>query len=521
MRRITLSLILTAGLALWPGFSSGPTLTPDRYYGAADNGLLLRVEDDEGQALYLQVSVVDDRGRSRQLLRPLRLKPAVGNDRVYEEAGPARGTSVKVRVLFDKDGTALQWLQPAELNLADGVSIQIAGRHALLSESNRKAAAERHFALADKGLNDLYNRLRREMTPGNFAELRTNQLQWLKYRDRFIADGDDSEINGPGSIPFRQAQTARTLERTAFLGALGRPSAAAVGLGGRYSDGIDWEIRLVEDPQIEERVFFTLQYSLSQRRGPEWPLPVVVSGCGSWKAAGRSWTLTGQTVTGGSAETENEIRLTPAADRRSLEISGSTLRPFSVRLRRVADLSPAEEPMRAVLMRLPAAIFDETTEGLSEPDKKQLLLTGASGPFQLEEPATDFVRVRYRDGQVDLRRFPEADGGAVIAVATANLRARSFGLWRISAADQMSQSWPLNQALPPLGASDFYQEPDDAAAASRGMLEFSLRSNLAEIHADWARLKDGPEPDIDIDLVWNGVGFDIVRSARPAQRHHS
>ncbi len=266
--------------------------------------------------------------------------------------------------------------------------------------------------------------------------------------------------------------------------------------------------------EIEEHLFYALQYSLSQRRGPEWPLPVLVSGCGSRKSDGHSWTLTGKAVAEGSANAEKELLLTPAADRRSLEISGSTPKSFSVRLYRVADVGPADEPMRAVLARLPAAIFDDTTEGLSEPDKRTLLLTGASDFFQLEEPATDFVRVRYRDGQVDLRRFSRADGGAVIAVATANLRARSFGLWRISAADKTPQSWPLEQALPPLGASDFYQDPDDAAAASRGLLEFSLRPNLAEIHADWTRLKDGPEPDIDIDLVWNGVGFDVIRSGR-------
>lgn len=521
IRRVIISLILAAGLALQPSLSSGPTPTPDRYYGAADNGPLIRIEEDEGRALYLQVSFLDDHGRSRQLLRPLRLEPAAGDDKAYEEAGPARGSGVKVRVRFEKDDTALLWLQPPQLKAVDGASVAIAGRHLRLNEASRRAGAERHFALADKGLNGVYQRLRREMTPGDFAELRTNQLQWLKYRDRFIADGDDSEINGPGSIHFRQAQTARTLERTDFLLALERTPKDNPLLAGRYSDGIDWELRLGEDPRIEEHLFFTLQYSLSQRRGPEWPLPAVVSGRGSRNEDGRSWALSGKAVNEISSDAVEALSLTPAADRQSLKISGSTPQPFSVRLRRVSDLSPAEEPMRAVLMRLPADVFDETTEGLSEAGKKELALSGASGPFRLEEPATDFLRILYREGQVELRRFQRTDGGAVIAVATANLRARGFGLWRISAADKTPQSWPLDQALPPLGASDFHQDPADAAAASRGLPEFSLRPNLAEIHADWTKLKDGPDPDIDIDLVWNGVGFDIVRSARPAQRHPS
>jgi len=514
MRRITLLLILTAGLALRPSLSSNPTPTPDRYYGAADNGPLIRIEEDEGRALYLQVSLVDDHGRSRQLLRPLRLEPAAGDDKAYEEAGPVRGTAVKVRVLFEKDDTALLWRQPSQLKAVDGASVEIAGRHLRLNEASRRAAAERHFALADKDLNNVYLRLRRAMPSEDFAELRLNQRKWLKYRDRFIADGDDSEINGPGSIPFRQAQTARTLERTDFLLALERTPKDDPPLAGRYSDGIDWELRLGEIPQVGDHLLFVLQYSLSQRRGLEWPLPVIVSGCGSRNEDGRSWALDGKEVNEISSDIEEALSLTPAADLRSLMMSGSNLPSFGIRLRRVADVGPADEPMRAVLMRLPAAVFDETTEGLSEAGKTELALTGASGPFRLEEPATDFLRILYRDGQVDFCRFQGADGGAVIAVATANLRARGFGLWRISAADKTPQSWPLDQALPPMGASDFYQDPDDAAAASRGLPEFSLRPKLAEIHAAWTRLKDGPEVDFDIDLVWDGAGFEIVRTRR-------
>ncbi|MBN1938249.1 MAG: DUF1311 domain-containing protein [Candidatus Aminicenantes bacterium] len=521
MRRLIVSLILAAGLGSLLGLPSGQGLAPDRYYGAADNGLLIRIEEDEGRALYLQATLVDDHGRSRQLLRPLRLEPAAGDGRAYEEAGPARKSTAKVRVLFEKDDSALQWLQPAQLKTADGASVKIAGRHSLLSEASRRAAAERHFTLADKGLNEVYRRLRANMTPGDFAELRLNQLSWLKYRDHFIADGDDWDINGPGSIPFRQAQTARTLERTDFLLALERPPKGDPLLGGRYSDGIDWELRLDEIPQDGDRLFFLLQYSPSFRRGPEWPLPAAVSGIGSPGEDGRSWNLAGKPVMKNAEESESGLILAPSADRRSLTVSGTKPAPFNVKLYRTAEPAPAETPMRSLLLRLPAEIFDETTEGLDEAGKAGLARTGASGLFRLEEPAADFLRVWYPEGRVEIRRFPGSDGGAAIAVATANLRARAFGLWRIPAADEAPQPWPLERALPTLGASDFYEDPSDASAASRGLVEYRLFSGLAEVQAVWTGLNEGPEPDIDIDLAWNGVGFDILRSARPVQRHRS
>ncbi len=515
IRRIAGVLVLAAGLVPSPSPASDSGLVPDRFYGAAENGLTLRIEEAEDRGVYLQVNHVDARGRSRQLLRPHRLEPSAGDDRILEAAGPGRdGAAQTIRISFDRDKASLRWLQPEQLKFADGTPATVAGRHPLVSEAARRTAAERHFALADKELNETYRRLGKEMPAGNFSELQINQRQWLKFRDHFIADGDDREINGPGSIPFLKVRTARTLDRTEFLQTFANSASGAGSLGGRYSDGIDWVIRLDENPRIEGCLIFSLQYSLSIRRGSEWPLPVVVSGRGLRNGDGRSWNLIGKPVTENEAELENELILTPAADRRSLTVSGSKPAPFTVKLHRVAEPAPAESPMRVILLRLPAAIFDETTEGLSDEAKAGLAWTGTSGSFRLEEPAADFLRVLYPEGQVELRRFPRADGGAVIAVATANLRARSFVFWTISAAEEAPRPQPLEQALPPLQGSDFYRETKDAAVASRGLVEFRLFPNLAEIQAIWTRLHDGPEPDIEIALVWNGFGFEIERNPR-------
>lgn len=514
IRRIAEFLVLAAGLGLSPAALPGPEPALDRYYGAADRGFLLRIEDDEGRAVYLSVDEVDARGRSRSLLRPLRLEPAAGNDRILEAAGPDRGRPGTIRISFDRETAALIWLQPAQWKFADGTSAEIAGRYPLLSEADRRTAAERRFALADRELNEIYRRLREGMPAGAFAELRLNQTLWLKFRDHFIADGDDMSENGPGSIPFRQVQTARTLERTAFLQALEKPPAGDGGLGGRYSDGIDWLLILDEDSRAGDHLFFSLRYSPSQRRGPEWPLPVSVSGCGRRNEDGRSWSLAGKPVMENAAEPEGRLILRPSNDRRILTVTGAEPAPFNVTLYRTAEPAPAETPMRSILLRLPAAIFDETTEGLDEGGKAGLARTGTSGPFRLEEPAADFLRVRYPEGQVEIRRFPGADGGAAVAVATANLRARGFRLWQFSADGGAPRPWPLEQALPPLEGSDFYRKPKDAAAASRGLTEFRLFPNLAEILASWMPLADGPEADIDISLVWNGFGFDAIRTSR-------
>lgn len=492
---------------------SNPLSAAESYFGEVDAGILLRVEDDASGIIYLQVSSVDRQGHSQTLLPPLYMKPIAENGHTYEAVGFVHGESVPIRLSVAGDGATLKWLQPAQIKLANGSPVQIAGNHRQLSEGDRQAAAERHFKLADQRLNDAYRQLRSRLSTEDFTELQGNQRRWLKFRDHFIADDDDTAVNGPGSVPYMQVQTMRTLERTAFLQAVQMPLSSGH-ICGRYSDGIDWELRLCEVPLSGHHLFFFLKYRNHDLQRRDWPEPTWVAGCATPTGNGHSWTITSK---GNNIDTEKAaegaLLLLLSDDRKSVMVSRAVHPPFNTRLYRIAELTPAEEPMRTILLRMPASIFDNTTEGLSENDRAQLLLTGAAGPFQLQEPGMDFVQVLYSEGEVALRRFPRADGGAVIAVATTNGRARSFELWLRSTEKEIPVLWPPKLALPQLGMTDFFSEAQSMPTTAQGLLDFSLREDLAEIRVTWVGPSDGPQPDYAVDLIWDGYGFGAVRSA--------
>ncbi|MBU1568177.1 MAG: DUF1311 domain-containing protein [Proteobacteria bacterium] len=493
---------------------SSPSIAKESYYGEVEGGVEIRIEDDAAGVIYLQVLSVDRQGHSQSLLQPLRMEAIAERGHAYEAVGFSHGVSVPVRLSLEGDGATLKWMQPAQLKLANGTSVQIAGNHRLLSVADRRAAAERYFELADQGLNEAYRELRSRLTIEDFTELRNNQRRWLKYRDHYIADDDDTAVNGPGSIPFMQVKTMRTLQRTAFLQAFKKPLSGG-NISGRYSDGIDWELRLNEMSLSGRHLFFILNYRVHEPQGPEWPEPILISGCASPTGNGQSWTITGK---GNNIDPERDadsaLLLEPADDGESVVISRSAQSPSNTRLYRIAELTPAEEPMRKILLRMPARVFDNTTEGLSEEDKTQLLLRGASGLFQLLELGINFVQVRYPGGEVDLRRFPGADGGAVIAVATANGRARSFEMWLLSAATDNPVPWSQKLALPQLRGADFFSQSKVTANIAEGLWDFSLRKDLAEIHVAWIGPADRLEADFAVDLIWDGYGFGVGRSAR-------
>ncbi len=513
-------MVLRSGwsLVLWivvlaPTMFSLPLLAADRYYGVAEDGILMRLETADEPVGLLHVFIVDKSGRSRQLIPAQQLEPSGGSATTLQAIDSPTRHDERVIVSFDNDGGVLKWLQPSHLQDTNGSIVGIAGDHPLLADETRKAFAEKHFEAADHDLNECYNQLRRSMPAEEFAELRNNQRDWLKYRDHFVPDGDDWSANGPGSIPFLQSQTRRARERTAFLRALPIPASPPESSEGIYGDGIGWELRLGQVLPNDKQRFFILENRYRHSKKAEATLPILMLGRALPDAEGNFRLLQEGADNRAQLPGGKQCKLLPAEDRRSLVLVDSSHPPHQVRLYRLHDLVPATAPMGDILSRLPAEIFDNTTDGLSAEEQMELVSKGAAGSFTLREQGVNSLCIGYRDGKVDLCRFPAVDGGAIVGVTTSNLRARTFQLWRLPLSHGIPKEWPLAQALPQLGAADFFPDPSSNAAAA-GLLDYVACPDSEEIAVSWVGPADSEDADVSIRLVWDGQSFSVFRSRR-------
>lgn len=480
-----------------------------QHFADPTKGIELHLEyDQESDDAYLWMQRIDADGRGQLLVQPFALQLAV--DGRLSGEGLNRGQRVRVSVRPSDNGASLDWLAPKSLAGLLGQPLAMAETYPAQSKQQRLADAKRQFLRADKALNLAYGQLRKRMATEDFVELRANQRRWLKYRDWFVADGDDTDLYGPGTVSHIQLQTERTLDRVAFLNGLAKPRTEPA-LSGLYSDGIDRELRLREVPTVDRHVFLSLRSALPQLHDRQYDEPITLAGRASPVDGDNVWAAD-QSSLSPNVVVRSELSIEPAADFESVLIATADQSLFADRLYFVAELKPAREPMREILLRLPAAIYDHTTEGLSERAKTPLLLDGYYEPFRLGELGMDHAHMTYAEGQVNVHRFPLANDEALVAVATQNVRARHFELWRIGSGALAPGKVNRNTYLPEFQAGDFYLDDSDAKLSQSGLLTFELRADIEEIGVRWQAPMDAPEPDYQFDLYWDGFGFGRVRS---------
>jgi len=491
-----------------------PLYAVDHFYGVVDGGILIRLETDETPVFQLHLLMTDKLGNFQVLNPAVRLEPTTDNTSSFKAVNAFNNSVDQVNITFADKRAVLKWLQPRRLKCADGTVVEIAGDYPLVPDTKRKLVAEQQFKGADQELNEIYSRLRRSMPNEEFVKLRNNQRDWLKYRDHFIADDDNWLTNGPGSIPFLQQQTMRTRERIGFLQTLLQPMSFREYSSSLYSDGITWELCLGAVPRTGEQRFFTLQ---NRFQGPnnqeEGKIPQLVIGQALPTEQRNLLVLRGEARNNSKHMDHSQLMFLLTEDQWKAQLSNSSQPPLNISFFRMADLSPAKEPMRDILLRLPVETFDNTTEGLSMTNKMRLVMTGNAESFYLQEQGLNFLRIGYPEGQVDLCRFPAVDGGAVIGVSTTNVRARYFELWKISTNNDIPEPWPLERALPRLQPADFYRDTG-SVMTGEGHLDFSLQPNIEEITVSLFGRGNQQETDVTLSLVWDGYRFSAVRSIK-------
>ena len=106
-----------------------------------------------------------------------------------------------------------------------------------------------------------------------------------------------------------------------------------------------------------------------------------------------------------------------------------------------ADAEDNGMTARGIFTQLPASIFENTAEGLSDADKQQLLTEGHTEFWEIAGETEDvivFAALPFRDSAVALRLFRNtADGSVEAAIGTLGGPICTMELWRVDASGRM------------------------------------------------------------------------------------
>jgi len=515
--------------------------------------------EDEAEGIVVKVFVFDTDGLPIRVfesgLTPVHQEK---NDRQeFRGRGSFDGQPIFWSVELSGDGTDLIWRAPESVELRDGRTVELAGQkkgplHDLADEK-RLEQARAAFARQDAELNRIYTKLKAQLQATVFESLRDGQRRWLKYRDRWTADGDNSALEGPGSIAHTWRQATRTRERITYLQALGSSeSGNDSGISGAYSDGNGSHIYL-RVPEANGPAFFSLSLDRAPREPAASDPYMAVWGLATAEPNGRRWTGQGADCSAyrtlvDSNQPPEELTLKRGNDGLfTIYWSGEAPpngaadvpRKYEANYLRVADLSPATEPMRNFLVTLPAAAFEDLADPPGAGQLKKLATTSQTGAAdrlpeqrhsnQLDVTGPDYLRLIVPYGHWTLCRFPRPDGTALFVVQTRQSQNESVRFWECDKQALSFTEVAADSVLPELSAGDFYADRSDAEAAlarhghpldhaawqisepgtggygSPPWIELRYPANRTGVENDEAR------PNYYIELFWSGGGFGFER----------
>jgi uncharacterized protein YecT (DUF1311 family) len=516
-------------LALAPAAAARPSGEPPaQVFGAASRprvSITVEPPETSGGACYLSLVVLAGNGVETQAATSDQGPPATCRKTPdgHEVVGTSRieGREIRYRATVTVDWRVLEWTQPAAVALRDGRFFQLAGRYERLTEPMRLASAKAAFDAVDRDLNLVYRRLVASRDPVALTALRADQRRWLAFRDFTLFDGDNAESVGPGTSSHVREQSRRTLARIRFLTALLDPPGSDPG-DTLYSDGRSGNVAV---RRVGEALAFSARIQFPSLNVVDAPpsVPCSVSGlalpegANAWLAEPRAMTASDPSWTPDALRLafDPQGRLRVEAAGRSPGMLARVIQGTYAPQRR---LVPAEAPLRSLLWQLPERAFNDTTEGLSDSERRSLVLTGAGGDFAVRAETADRLVLRHHDGLVTLLRFAGADGSAVLAVELSNGRNLSLQVWRQASAAGPFLEW--EDAVPVLPVRAFFAadpgaEPGTRLPGGRQVVYIdgtgSLRMSL---------LEDGRAVSSDYEFVleWDGFGFVAVQSSPRLER---
>lgn len=172
------------------------------------------------------------------------------------------------------------------------------------------------------------------------------------------------------------------------------------------------------------------------------------------------------------------------------------------------DYGPTARGMFALL---PSSIFENTTEGLTEDAKQELLREGRSEFWEIAGETADvlvLVERPFHDRAVALRLFRNEETGSTdVAVGTLGEPVCTVEMWRMDASGRIVPA--DTPAEPKVG--EFFRKRRKRSAGYSVLICLGM-GGLGARPILWD--KGGfvnPETDYEISFQWNGKGFEKLR----------
>lgn len=180
------------------------------------------------------------------------------------------------------------------------------------------------------------------------------------------------------------------------------------------------------------------------------------------------------------------------------------------------DIGPTARGMFAML---PASVFESTPAGLSESDKRELLLTGKSEFWEIAGETANamiFASLPFRDRAVALRLFRnDREGGADVAIGTLGEPICTVEIWRLDSAGRLK---PV----------DVPQEPEIGEFFRKGKKIPRRVKHATQICLGAGALVARPlfwnkygmlqaKVDNEISYRWTGSGFEKITRPAPGE----
>ena len=502
--------------------------------------------EGEGHEVNIEVYRFDEAGLPEAIFDS-GLTPPVSQKagtREYRGRSTLDGAPVSWAISLDSDNHLLRWIAPESVDLRDGETLEFYGSqqgvYREVSNKTRLAHARRVFDQQDKQLTEVYSELKSMSSPQTFQSIRDSQREWLRYRDFWIADGDNADLVGPGSVSHTWLQAKRTLQRVAYLEAWKQliSNEADFDAPGQYADGMGQSLLWRPLPNTEAVSYF-LDLRGSAENNPD---PLVLWGVASPAGPGE-WTST-EGMTGiyspiGAAPPES-VRFRIADNGRitvSLVPNDQKEEPaprLETGFLRVQDLTPSTEPMRYILAALPDRAFEALTDPLPTIAREKLAATGqtlnpGNGPERhrlnrIEQEDVHYLSTRVPFGELELARYPRPDGSAVIVIIVSRNREQNVSVWEWETGAMNLMPVELMDYFPEVLVTDFYEDgPNDdttrsahAFSLKQGVWTLQRTSELAPPTLELSYFasqaeREESEPAYQVHFPWNNVGFGFER----------
>lgn len=171
------------------------------------------------------------------------------------------------------------------------------------------------------------------------------------------------------------------------------------------------------------------------------------------------------------------------------------------------------------LAQLPASIFDNTTQGMSEPAKQQLLEQGKADGWEISQQTNRSIVVSQTDsGQSTVQLIVyAAPPDQLIAVHTQNGQNTTLDFWRYTAASQQLVQVGLSPSFfPQITGNDFLAAEEKLPDACRATIIYTMNEDgtiSVEPYTWMESVFEERTIVYTIQLIWDGKKFQIRKSS--------